>query len=121
MRPDLVGIVRRALRDPERRLMVAGLIDSSLSSLATFIIGVYAAHSLSPVLLGGYALAFAAFSLAAIIPDTSVFTPLEVLVVKHPRPERLGLLGHTLRTGFLPSLLPGLGVALWVYVAPHEL
>ena len=101
--------------------MLAGLMDSGLSSLATFVIGVYAAHSLSPVLLGGYALAFAAFSLAAIIPDTAVFTPLEVLVVQHPRQERLGLLRHTLRTGFLAALLPGFGVALWVYVAPDEL
>jgi len=101
--------------------MLAGLIDSGLSSLATFVIGVYAAHSLSAELLGGYALAFAAFSLAAIMPDTAIFTPLEVLVVQHPRAERLGLLSHTIRTGFLAALLPGLGLVLWTLVAPSEL
>jgi len=101
--------------------MLAGLLDSGLSSLATFVIGVYAAHSLSAELLGGYALAFAAFSLAAIMPDTAIFTPLEVLVVQHPRAERLGLLSHTIRTGFLAALLPGLGLVLWTLVAPAEL
>jgi O-antigen/teichoic acid export membrane protein len=101
--------------------MLAGLLDSGLSSLATFVIGVYAAQSLSPALLGGYALTFAALSLAAILPDATVFTPLEVLVVQHPRSERLGLLRHTIRTGFLAALLPGLGVTLWTFVAPSEL
>jgi O-antigen/teichoic acid export membrane protein len=117
----LARALRREMRDPERRLMMAGLLDAGLSSLATFVIGVFAAHSLSPALLGGYALAFAAFSLAAIMPDAAVFTPLEVLVVQHPRAERLALLRHTLRTGFLAALLPALGVSLWTQVAPAEL
>jgi O-antigen/teichoic acid export membrane protein len=120
VRVSLSNALQHALRDPERRLMLASLIDAGLSSLATFVIGVYAARSLTPVLLGGYALTFAAYSMAAIVPDAAVFTPLEVLVVRHPRSARLGLLPHTLRTGLLAALLPALAVLLSMLLTPAE-
>lgn len=89
-----------------------------MSSLATFVIGLFAARELSVELLGAYALVFSAFQLAAVVPCQLVFTPLEVATIGEPPEHRLRLLRHTLALGFLPSLLPALAVVGWVLVVP---
>src|SRR5919202_1297041 len=102
----------------QRPTMLAGVLDAGLSSLASFAVGVYAARTLTPVLLGGYALAFTAYGLAATVPAQLVFTPLEITATTCPGPSRLPFLRRSLRMGFLPALLPALGVPLWIAFAP---
>ena len=64
-----------------RHWLAAGLIDSSLASLATFAIGVFAVRVLTPVELGAYALAYQAVFFAGILPMNIPFTAVEVAVV----------------------------------------
>lgn len=102
----------------EHPRIVPGVIDSGLSSLATFSVGLYAARELDASTLGAYALVFTAFGLAAIIPDQLVFSPLEIDAVRHPVASRLGLLRHGLVMGLLPALIPALCLFAWPVFAP---
>lgn len=91
-----------------RRSLPAGLFDAACSSLATFIVGLYATRSFPPVLLGAYALFFTAFVLAAVVPTQLLFTPAEIRGLAGAGRQRLRLLDQSLRLGVLPSLLPSL-------------
>lgn len=103
-----------------RLSLSAGVVDTGLSSLATFLIGLYAIRYLSPVELGAYALAFSAFMLAANIPTQLFFSPLEVAAVSHDLGSRLTFLRKTLRFASLPSLVSGLAVVFWIGFVPSE-
>jgi O-antigen/teichoic acid export membrane protein len=103
------------------REVSAGILDAALSSLATFVIGFFAARSLSAVDLGAYALVFAAFMLVTRVPAQLIFKPAEVIVGSVPLLDRLGLLRHTLRIGALPALLAALSLTLWALLAPAAL
>jgi O-antigen/teichoic acid export membrane protein len=98
----------------------AGVVDTGLASLATFLVGLFAIRHLSPAALGAYALAFTAVSLAGIIPAQLLFAPLEVAAVARPEPGRLRFLRATLRLALLPTLGAGLLVAGWTVFAPHD-
>jgi O-antigen/teichoic acid export membrane protein len=106
---------------PRRSVLIAGLLDSATASLATFVVGVFAARTLEASVLGAYALAYGAIFLVGMIPTNLIFTPIEVEVVKRPRDQRLGYLLHGLRVGFPLALLCALGVAAWVFFAPSNL
>jgi hypothetical protein len=74
-----------------RRLLPAGLLDAGLASLASFVVGVYAARFLPASELGAYALFFTAFLLAAVVPAQLILTPAEIAAVGVARGERVGL------------------------------
>ena len=112
-----VARIRRSVAEHPR--IVPGVVDSALSSLATFTVGLFAARSFEPVVLGAYALVFTAFGVATIIPDQLMLNPLEVDAVAHPPRERLRLLPRTLRLGVLPALIPALFLAVWPLFAPR--
>jgi O-antigen/teichoic acid export membrane protein len=80
-----------------RRLLPAGLLDAGLASLASFVVGVYAAHFLPASELGAYALFFTAYLLAAVVPAQLILTPAEIAAVEAARPERVGLLRQSWR------------------------
>jgi hypothetical protein len=82
-RPESVG---------NRPRIPAAVLDSGLASAATFLSGLFAARTLSVHDLGTYALVFAAFSLAALIPTHLLFAPFEVEAVTQPMGQRLKLL-----------------------------
>lgn len=105
----------------ERRTLVAGVADSATASLATFLVGVYAARELDPAVLGGYALAYSAVFLVGVIPLNLVFTPAEVAAVRHPTRDRLACLGSSLRLGAPVALLAALVASIWTQLAPSDL
>lgn len=103
-----------ARRPALARTIGAGLLDSGFASLATFVVGLYAARVFDPSTLGTYALAFATFTLAANISSQLVFVPCEIKTVTLNRKERLSELGTTLRAGLPVALLAALGVIGWL-------
>ena len=104
-----------------RRPLIAGVVDSGTASLATFLVGIFAANQLDPVVLGGYALAYSAVFLAGVIPLNLVLTPVEVSVVQQPTGERLAHLPGSMRLGAPVALLSGLAVSAWAFFAPAEI
>lgn len=118
LRAHAAGLRHRVMR---RHVVVAGVLDAALSSLASFAVGLYAARSLDPVLLGGYALAAAAWGLAATVPAQLAFTPLEIVAVSHRQPARLRFLRHSLMLGGLPTFLPALAIPAWMLFAPRTI
>jgi len=110
--------VRNSLRTLSGRPEFFGVLDYGLSSLATFLIGLYAARTLDPAGLGVYALCFRAVFLGGIVPSQGIFLPAENLVTALPLEQRLGLMRHTLRLGAMTAALSALAMSFWVVLAP---
>jgi O-antigen/teichoic acid export membrane protein len=91
-----------------RRSVLAGLFDAGLASLATFAMGLYAARLLPPAALGVYAVFFAAFVMATLIPTHLWFAPAEIQSLRSSGTARLRLLGQSLPLGSVPALLAGI-------------
>lgn len=70
------------------QVIPAGLIDAGFASIATFIVGLFAARYLSTAGLGVYAITFRAFMLAHVVPDQLIFVPVEVEAARHPLSDR---------------------------------
>jgi O-antigen/teichoic acid export membrane protein len=102
-------------------LVLAGVIDAGVSSLATFVIGLYATRALDPEVLGGYALAFSVFVLSGFIPAQVIFTPTEIAAVDYPRGQQLPLLRRSLLRGAVVSLLAAVVTSTWFVLAPASL
>jgi hypothetical protein len=94
-----------------RHLIPAGLLDAGCASLATFAIGLVAARTLSPTLLGVYALFFTAFILGAVVPTELLLIPAEVMGLSRRGPDRLAVWRWMLRRGAVASALSGMAVA----------
>jgi O-antigen/teichoic acid export membrane protein len=103
-----------------RWMVSAGVVDSGLASLATFLVGIAAVRYLDPVSLGGYALTFSAFSLAAVVPAQMLFLPAQVATVALPKDQRLPVLKESLVLGLVPALVPALAVYLCVLAMPAD-
>lgn len=110
--------VRRGLKAIGARSELFGVLDYGLASLATFLIGLFAARSLTPAELGIYALCFRAVFLGGVVPSHGVFLPSENLLVTLPSMHRLAAMRQTLRIGTPAALLSALLVSLWVIMAP---
>ena len=101
-------------REPRiRRALPAAVVDAAFNSLTTFSIGLFAARSLQPALLGAYALAFSAYVLSTGVPQQLFFIPAEAVSAGQPASRRLGLLPRSLWLGCPISLLPALCIPLW--------
>jgi O-antigen/teichoic acid export membrane protein len=100
---------------------MAGVIDAAVSSLATFVIGLFATRSLDPETLGGYALAFSVFVLSGFIPAQVIFIPTEIAAVDYPQDQRLPLLRQSLLRGAAVSLCAAAGTSAWFLIAPGDL
>jgi hypothetical protein len=105
--------------------MLAGLCDSSLSSLAGLGAGLYAAHFLSPALLGAYAIFFIAFQLGGYAPVMLYFLPVRVAALDIDAEHRLSLLTPTLLRGALvggvaAALTPFAGVFVLGQLSLHD-
>jgi O-antigen/teichoic acid export membrane protein len=87
-----------------RRAVPAGLVDAGCASLATFAVGLYAARFLPPATLGVYAVFFAAFVMAAIVPTQLLLVPAEIASLDSSGVARLRVLGDSLPLGSLPAL-----------------
>jgi len=96
----------------------AGLCDTGLSSLATFVAGFFAARFLASSELGSYALVFSAFVVASMIPAQAVFVPAEVASLQVTRRERLASIRQTMGQGAPIALLAAVGMIGWTFVAP---
>jgi len=96
-----------------------GVLDYGLSSLGTFLVGLYAARTLDPGGLGVYALCFRAVFLGGIVPAQGLFLPAENLVTSLPLTERLSLMRHTLRLGTPTAVASAFTISLWVVAAPR--
>jgi len=96
-----------------KRALPAGLLDAGSAALATFVSGVYAANYFDRESgeLGVYALFFAIFVVAAIVPFKLAFLPGEVRLLSLPKAEQLGGLRLTLPAG-VPVALAGSLVVL---------
>src|SRR4051812_2469659 len=90
-----------------------GVVDYGLSSLGTFLVGLFAARMLDPAELGVYALCFRAVLLGGIVPSYGVFMPAQNLLVALPESERLGLLTRSLRLGTPAAMASAMAVSLW--------
>ena len=102
----------------------AGLVDAAAAALATFGTGVYAANYFDPETgeLGVYALFFAIFLVAAIVPYKLAFLPGEVRLLSLPPSEQLGGFRLTLPTGVPVAMVGGLVVLLaWIPASDAEL
>ncbi len=104
-----------------RRDIVPGVLDAALSSLATFVTGLYAARYLPPTSLGGYALVFSAFMLMTKVPAQLMFRPAEIEIVSYAPRARLQYLWQTLILGTGPVVLSALMISCWVFVAPSTI
>lgn len=95
----------------------AGLLDAGSAALATFATGVYAAIHFDPDTgeLGVYALFFAIFLVAAIVPFKLAFLPAEVRLLSLPREQQLGGFRLTLPTG-VPVAMAGSLVVLLAWI-----
>ena len=93
-----------------RNEVVAGLANSAFASLTSFIVGVYAARTFSPELLGAFAIFMSGFLFAAMIPSQSYLVPLEAWAVSLDLQERGGVIFGSLRAALpflaIPALLP---------------
>ncbi|MGD2050865.1 MAG: hypothetical protein PVI35_00185 [Acidimicrobiia bacterium] len=89
------------------RAIPAGLVDSGLSSLATFIVGLYAATVWrdDAATLGVYALFLAAFQMAASIPTQAHFVPAEKATLLLEGRPRLLLMRRIVVLGLPATLL----------------
>jgi O-antigen/teichoic acid export membrane protein len=95
-----------------RRVVPAGLMDAGLASLATLAMGLYAVRTLHGPELGAYALFFAAFTLAAVVPAQLILIPAQNHAVREaPQHARLGLLGQTWRLGGPVAILAAVAAA----------
>ena len=106
------------MRVRQHIVVSAGMLDAGLASLASLAVGLFAARSLEPSVLGTYALVFTAFLLMTKIPAQLVFTPAEVIAIEQPPAQRLILLRQSLRLGLLPALGSAIGVSVWMLFAP---
>jgi O-antigen/teichoic acid export membrane protein len=88
----------------------AGLIDAGTASLAHFLVGLASVNLLDEANLGVYAVFFAAFMVAAIVPQFLIFTPAEVQAVSYPVKDRLIQLPQSLRLGFGPTATGALAI-----------
>jgi O-antigen/teichoic acid export membrane protein len=118
--PNSVSSVSRVLASLSARPELFGVLDYGLSSLATFMVGLFAARTFDPVGLGVYALCFRAVFLGGIVPSQGFFIPAENLVVSLPMTQRLGMMRYTLRRGVPTALASALAVCLWVLLAPTQ-
>jgi hypothetical protein len=98
--------------------MPAGLVDSGLSSLSTFAIGLFAIHFLTNRQLGAYALFLSAYLLSAVIPAMGVFTPAEVAAVALERPDRPAVLRQSMPIGAPVAVLSALIVCPAALLVP---
>jgi hypothetical protein len=90
------------------RRVPAGLLDSSLSSLGSFLMSLVAGKLLSNAGFGTYAVFYPAFITLSVIPQASAYTPAELASVAIDRPRRVELLPQSLRAGLVPALLAAL-------------
>lgn len=102
------------------RAISAGLLDSGFASLATFGVGLYAAHALEPGVLGLYALTFAAFTMASMVSHQGLFVPAEAWAASLRDRPGTAVLPFSLRLAPLPALAVPLVFVLPGLVAPSE-
>lgn len=117
-RTRVIAPVVESLR--RNHLIVAGIVDTAVSSAATFIVGLAAAYTLQPTELGAYALAFSVFVLSGFIPAQLVFTPTEIAAVSYARGQQLPLLRVSLVRGATVSLGAAVTTSAWVLIAPGD-
>ncbi|MDJ0497358.1 MAG: hypothetical protein QNJ89_05970 [Acidimicrobiia bacterium] len=99
-----------------RRRLPAGVIDSGFASLAGFAVALTAVSLFGDADRGVYAIFFTAFVAGALLVNELIFTPAEVEAVAHPVPERLSLLGQSLRLGIGPAVVGSLAAPIAVLV-----
>lgn len=99
----MIGSVKKLSRSA--RGVPAGLIDAGLASLAHFLVGLAAVNLMSPSDRGVYAVFFAAFLVAGIVPQYLIFTPAEVIAVSRERKHRLDQFHESLLMGIGPTLI----------------
>jgi O-antigen/teichoic acid export membrane protein len=107
-----------------RYAVPAGLLDAGFASLATLAVGVYAARTLTASELGAYALFFAAFLMATVVPTQLVLVPAEFATLPSERVQRLGLLRQTWRLGpptAVVAAIVAVGAAYIGAEGPHSL
>lgn len=90
----------------------AGLVDAGMASLAHFLVGLASVNLLGDADLGVYAVYFAAFLVATIVPQMLVFTPVEVIAVSFPVSERLENVMRGLKVGIGPTMVGATAVLL---------
>jgi hypothetical protein len=90
----------------------AGVLDAAISSLAHFLVGLASVNLLGEASLGVYAVFFASFLVATIVPQFLVFTPAEVVAVSYPMSQRLSQVTQSLRLGVGPTLAGALAVVV---------
>lgn len=103
---DSVTAVRRSTFQS----LSAGQIDSALSSVATFVAGLYAVRAFEASLLGAYVVMFTAWNLARSLSSELIFVPSEVVAVGRSSRHRISILDSSLRRGLLISLIGAFGV-----------
>ncbi len=102
----------------------AGLVDAGAAALATFGAGVYAANYFDPETgeLGVYALFFAIFLVAAIVPFKLAFLPGEVRLLSLPPAEQLAGFRLTMPAGVPVAIVSSVLVLLaWIPASDAEL
>jgi O-antigen/teichoic acid export membrane protein len=91
------------------------VLDVGLSSLATFVVGVYAARHLDPVALGAYAFVFAVFTALQDPTAQLVFAPVEIGSLAVGPAVRFQLTRQSLPMGAAVSSAATLALPLLVY------
>lgn len=104
-------------RAPSRYLLAAGVADSMVASLATFLVGIYATRRLDLDELGAYGLLFAAsLMIVSGLMAQLYLTPAEVLLHEsEPRTQLASLPASTIRGWLLAAPLSiAAGLLVWV-------
>ncbi len=86
----------------------AGVLDAGISSLSGFVIGFSAALLLNPEMLGVYAVFFASYGLAMVIPAELALAPAEIASVRLEERGRASILIPSLTTGGMIAIVASL-------------
>jgi len=105
----------RSLREAVRHahFLTPGLADAALSSLAGFVVSLYAVRSLDGPALGTYSLYLAAYVVGSMFAQHLLYLPSQIAALKAEPAARPAILGPTLWRGALLSsvVAPFVGIA----------
>lgn len=90
-------------------VLQAGLADAAASSAATFLVGVFAAATLSARNLGGYGVFYQAVFFGTVLPVQLVLIPAEIASLDLDRRVRGCILKKTVRLASGLSMIAGIG------------
>lgn len=100
------------------RRLLAGQMDSAVSSLSGLAAAIYAARNLPPLGMGAYGMFYAMFGLVSQVSTQLIMSPAQAISVEYDPEFRLGILRKSTGLGALIGALPAALVPLGLLQLP---